>query len=426
MDPDIQFGEVEELRPEPRRRPDRDRHFAVCTYGTPAEGDLPIFIDVDVLADIEAHAQSDPDVELGGVLLGGQFKDQDGSPFVLVVDSLRAQHYENSRGHFKFTHDTWTHISRQRDEFSDDLQMVGWYHTHPNWGVFLSGMDRFICENFFNRPLDVALVVDPLRGDRGWFYWDHGGREKLPRVKGFSVIASRFRRRELQTYVALLQEGMIMTTERLAGGAPPGTDPRVTQQVVHTIRPQLGWIGTAIIAMLVLQVCTTLLVALRIGTPASGDLASREQRLAGREEAVEKLLGHVEVDPDGKLNVESWIEEYQALRDTEVLLAEAAGWIEKDREELKAEISRLKESERLNEKLQEEIGGLKTDNTAAKETIAQLQKQLDEATKDEATEDEATWTWTWANMVAAGVALLVFATGAALIVCMMVRRRRLT
>ncbi|MHC4178356.1 MAG: M67 family metallopeptidase, partial [Planctomycetota bacterium] len=134
MDSDIQFGEVEEIRPDQRRRPDRDRHFAVCAYGTPAERDLPIYIDVDVLADVEAHALSDPDVELGGVLLGGQFEDKHGNPFVLVLDSLRAQHYESSRGHFKFTHDTWTQISRQRDEFSDDMQMVGWYHTHPNWG----------------------------------------------------------------------------------------------------------------------------------------------------------------------------------------------------------------------------------------------------------------------------------------------------
>jgi proteasome lid subunit RPN8/RPN11 len=41
--------------------------------------------------------------------------------------------------------------------------MVGWYHTHPDWGVFLSSMDMFICDNFFNK-LDVAYVIDPWRG----------------------------------------------------------------------------------------------------------------------------------------------------------------------------------------------------------------------------------------------------------------------
>ena len=62
---------------------------------------------------------------------------------------------------FKFTHDPWSEISRERDEFPDELQIVGWYHTHPDWGVFLSGMDMFICDNFFNKRLDVALVIAP-------------------------------------------------------------------------------------------------------------------------------------------------------------------------------------------------------------------------------------------------------------------------
>src|SRR5262245_25919176 len=100
---------------------------------------------------MEDHAQSDTTVELGGVLLGGVHEDEDGKPFVVVTDSLRAQHYESTKGSFKFTHDTWSQITREREEFPAELQMVGWYHTHPDWGVFLSGMDMFICDNFFNR-----------------------------------------------------------------------------------------------------------------------------------------------------------------------------------------------------------------------------------------------------------------------------------
>ncbi|MHC4178122.1 MAG: hypothetical protein ACYSWU_11485, partial [Planctomycetota bacterium] len=360
------------------------------------------------------------------------------------------------RGHFKFTHDTWTQISRQRDEFSDDMQMVGWYHTHPNWGVFLSGMDRFICENFFNRPLDVALVVDPLRGDRGWFYWDQGGREKLPRAKGFSVIASRFRRRELQTYVGLLEEGTAVTTERLAGGAPLGADPRLPQQVMHTIRPQLGWIGTAIIAMLVLQLCTTLLVALRIGVSASADrsaaagdppaqeeriaeLDRRERRLAAREEVFKDLLGHVKLETDGSLNLESLVEEHKRLRQqadqwrkTDLLLEGAAKWIDEDRRKLQAKIRGLEESEQelaaSNERLQGKIKDLeasrRADKKAAEKEIVQLKKQLAEATGEDVEEEDTTGIWSWRNIAAGAVGLLVLATGAAVIIRMMVLRRR--
>src|SRR5687767_8759547 len=147
---------------------------------------------------MEDHAQSDTTVELGGVLLGGHYEDNDGQPFVVVTDSLRAQHYESTKGSFKFTHDTWSQITRERDEFSDDLQMVGWYHTHPDWGVFLSGMDMFICDNFFNKPLDVALVIDPCRDDRGFFQWTGDPSQRKRRLGGFYLIGSRFRAAEIE------------------------------------------------------------------------------------------------------------------------------------------------------------------------------------------------------------------------------------
>jgi proteasome lid subunit RPN8/RPN11 len=210
MSDDLQFGELETKEPDRGLRPDRNRHYAVVPFGNPREGELPIYIDLDVMHDIEVHAVSDTTVELGGVLLGGQFHDEAGQPFVLITDSLRAEHYESTKGSFKFTHETWSAISRQRDEFPPDCQMVGWYHTHPDWGVFLSSMDMFICDNFFNKLLDVAYVVDPCRGDRGMFQWITGPKQTTRRTGGFYVIASRFRQAELESFVAALEEGDAM------------------------------------------------------------------------------------------------------------------------------------------------------------------------------------------------------------------------
>src|SRR5205085_1976893 len=182
---EIQFGEVEQAAPARALRPDENRHFAVVAYGEPEPGDLPIYVDLDVFADMEEHAQSDTSVELGGVLLGGTYEDEQSRPFVVITDSLRAQHYESTKGSFKFTHDTWAAITRERDQFPAELKMVGWYHTHPDWGVFLSGMDMFICDNFFNKQLDVAYVIDPCRGDRGMFQWTSDPQHRVQRTGGF-------------------------------------------------------------------------------------------------------------------------------------------------------------------------------------------------------------------------------------------------
>jgi proteasome lid subunit RPN8/RPN11 len=214
-----------------------------------------------------AGDREDTSVELGGVLLGGHYEDERGRPFVVVTDSLRARHYESTKGSFKFTHDTWEAITRERDEFPPELAMVGWYHTHPDWGVFLSGMDMFICDNFFNKRLDVAYVIDPCRGDRGMFQWTGDPRHRVRRTGGFFVTASRFRAAELEHYVAELSGEMPVTTSQRAGsGAYPAP-------VVHLHQPQTGpppWQAPAVIGMLTLQFCLLALIAWRMVMPPAG------------------------------------------------------------------------------------------------------------------------------------------------------------
>ncbi|NLX55846.1 MAG: hypothetical protein GXY58_12085 [Planctomycetaceae bacterium] len=210
MDSDIQFGELEETPRQQQLRPDQNRHFAVVACQNPAAGDLPIYVDIDVLRDVEAHAASNLEAELGGVLLGGQYQDDKGCAFVVISGSLRAEHYEHSKGSFKFTHETWAEITRQRDAFPDNLQMVGWYHTHPGWGVFLSGMDTFICSHFFNRPLDVALVVDPCQQERAFFQRTTRGPRQTRLTRGFYLTGSHSRLPELQAYAAQLEGQILM------------------------------------------------------------------------------------------------------------------------------------------------------------------------------------------------------------------------
>lgn len=315
-DGEIEFGDVQEIEYRERRRPDLDGHFSVAPYGDPRDTDLPIFIDVDVLADIELHSQSDTSVELGGVLLGGQYRDTDGKTFVVVSDSIRAEAYESSRGHFKFTQETWTRISRRRDQFNDDLHMVGWYHTHPGWGVFLSSMDKFICENFFNRALDVAYVVDPVASDRGWFYWDRTAPDPLPRSAGFYATASRFRRPALIRYLASLEGASSMRP-----ASPDDSQDTVSmRQVIHVIRPQLGWLGAAVIGLLVAQSLLTLLLVFSLRaaappTPSSSEaLTIAQAELDARQSLFQELLTQVRIDGDGKLNANEVVKRNQALQ----------------------------------------------------------------------------------------------------------------
>ncbi len=122
---------------------------------------------------VHAHASEDVSVEICGVLVGKLQQDDDG-PFALITASIRGESAANKFAEVTFTHDTWTKINQEMDAKYADLSIVGWYHTHPDFGIFLSDRDRFIHEHFFNGPGQTALVVDPVRKIEGVFRWKQG------------------------------------------------------------------------------------------------------------------------------------------------------------------------------------------------------------------------------------------------------------
>jgi proteasome lid subunit RPN8/RPN11 len=295
--PDIHFGDLAQTAPRVRTRPDRNRQLAVVPVHRPRDGDLPVYIDLDVMREMESHAESDTHVELGGVLLGGQFADQDGRPFVVITDSLRARHYESSKGSFKFTHDTWEEITREREQFPSELEMVGWYHTHPGWGVFLSGLDMFICDHFFNKPLDVALVIDPCRQDRGFFQWTQDVAERIRRTDGFFLTASRFRTVELQSYASQLN-GTSMNHESRSSASVAYPAP-----TIHMAPPAPMWQTLAVVGMLSIQFCFLMLITWRL-LPVERSGLPMEAAAAGRSDQQPSTALHQrEAELDAKLAV---------------------------------------------------------------------------------------------------------------------------
>jgi proteasome lid subunit RPN8/RPN11 len=235
---EIVFDEVAYREPRRLRRPDRDPSRACLTYGVPSPGDLPIFLDHQPADAIERHALRDTSVELGGILLGYECLDeQTGEPFVWVTQAIEAKHYENTQASFTYTHDSWAEITRERDEKFPDLDIVGWYHTHPDFGIFLSGHDLFIHHHFFAQPLQVAYVVDPIRQTRGFFRWSDGRMEP---VGGFSLCSERTGR------VALAR--LVNDLERLPNpeGAGGGITPRLEAELIAMLnRPHTPTVITS-------------------------------------------------------------------------------------------------------------------------------------------------------------------------------------
>jgi proteasome lid subunit RPN8/RPN11 len=405
MDDEIQFGDVEEKRPDKALRPDRNAHFCCISMGAPSEVDLPIFVDLDALLDMEDHAKSDMRVELGGVMLGGHFEDDDGKPFVVVTDTLRAQHYESTKGSFKFTHDTWAEISRRRDAYPTTTHMVGWYHTHPDWGVFLSGMDLFICDHFFNKPLDVAYVIDPCRGHRGMFQWTEEADRKVRPTRGFYAIASRFRQNELAAYAALLEESAMSAELRRFTGQSSAPS------IVHAIAPKDQLIMPLVLMMMMLQFG---LLALLVWSTISGPRIDEAKKFNDLQSQIASLKTSVEENGSTTVQAELLDRVLEELKSTErgtaqkmlstakteVAFKEALLSGEKARKSLEnISLAQKATIEEMEKKLVDAQERLKSN----KERIAQLDTDLKEATAAKSVGWKTVFSspWTWGGMFAA-------------------------
>src|SRR5207248_324747 len=123
-------------------------------------------VDGSVLQQIRQHAHGSMQAEICGVLIGAVEGGQ--TRVEACIDGEKA---ERGGAHVTFTQATWEHIYKIKDAKYADKAIVGWYHSHPGFGIFLSDHDLFIHENFFNAPHQIAWVIDPHSKEEGCFGW---------------------------------------------------------------------------------------------------------------------------------------------------------------------------------------------------------------------------------------------------------------
>jgi len=145
----------------------------VGKFPADVRADFRLHISPQVRRGIEEHARADVSVEICGVLVGNWGVDENG-PYADVTDYIRCDAASSKSTEVTFTHESWAHINKEMDSKFVDSRIIGWYHSHPDFGIFLSDRDCFIHEHFFSGAGQIAYVIDPVRGQEGAFAWRNG------------------------------------------------------------------------------------------------------------------------------------------------------------------------------------------------------------------------------------------------------------
>lgn len=137
------------------------------------EEEFEIYVCESTLEEIREYSETEMSLEVGGIMLGGHYVDHEaregkGVEFIVIDGYVPAIGGKSQHASFTFTHEAWSHIHSVKDDKYPDHKIVGWHHTHPTFGIFLSSMDMFIQRNYFDLPWQVALVVDPVKPTLGF------------------------------------------------------------------------------------------------------------------------------------------------------------------------------------------------------------------------------------------------------------------
>lgn len=168
----INFGEIQELVLPKEAHPKASRPLR--GYSSDENSFFSLYVLRAELEKIEEYLVETPKIESGGLLIGHPFVDIDNltKTFTVVVGSIPVKSANSSIGHYTVSPEE---LSSARLKIPEGLMSVGWYHSHPGHGIFLSGADMTIMESIYSLDWQTAFVFDTFSGDKGFF---HGKRGK--------------------------------------------------------------------------------------------------------------------------------------------------------------------------------------------------------------------------------------------------------
>lgn len=187
-----------------RESPSREPGVFTAACGDVADLVRPVYFSDEVLSAVQAHGWRCMGAEVGGLLLGSVARSPQGE-YIRVEQALPARMAGEKRSELTFTHETWAALNEDHKNTWPGLSIVGWYHTHPGLGVFMSERDCFIHSSFFSRQTSVALVVDPLDATRGVF---QKVDDRVVQVPGFHVYGPADHRDGIELLARLPGEGL--------------------------------------------------------------------------------------------------------------------------------------------------------------------------------------------------------------------------
>ena len=153
---------------------------------------FPVYIHRNILNEIRILCKKSK-FEIFGYLAGNILKWKE-KTYILIKDQLFIKggihSHKYSTSQIKGTSGTYDKKFQKLKQKSKDknLRIVGWWHSHPNFGCYLSSTDLQTQQYFFPDSYQVALIIDPIRDEFEFFTIDKDSEEGYKKLS-FAIIS---------------------------------------------------------------------------------------------------------------------------------------------------------------------------------------------------------------------------------------------
>jgi len=155
---------------------------------------FPVYIYNDVLNQIKNFSNSS-EKEIFGYLVGNILKWNNKNYIIIeeqlfIEDAIHSNQFSTSQIEGKAGEYEREFKELKIKKKDENLRIVGWWHSHPNFGCFLSPSDLHTQEYFFPESYQVALVIDPIRDEYKFFTLDKASKKKYKKINN-AIISSK-------------------------------------------------------------------------------------------------------------------------------------------------------------------------------------------------------------------------------------------
>jgi proteasome lid subunit RPN8/RPN11 len=146
----------------------------------PRAGPLRVQITEDLLRELWQAATHNPNVEVGGFVLGHVYPLGHSDYHLVLTRYLPVEDTKATEREFTFRAEAFVKLDHAypiaRGQTPTGLTCLGWFHTHPGHGVFFSAPDQAVHHGKFSaNTFQIGLVVDPQQQRAGLFFWQAPG-----------------------------------------------------------------------------------------------------------------------------------------------------------------------------------------------------------------------------------------------------------